>query len=203
MEYSDIIREIRQEYARVETQYIPSAVPPAAPRTALYPGDEASVKDSYYQLISLETPEFARKCYKLILQRDVDPSGLRAFSASLEKGKLTRDDLILLLQASEESKGKNVYIPDVNASAFHLKYLLRFDGEEFVDHAYQWILGRNPDSRGRQEFLSLLASGKLGKAELAASLRNSAEGKDRNVTICGLGLYSTVSRVQRILHIKR
>jgi SAM-dependent methyltransferase len=61
-----------------------------------------------------------------------------------------------------------------------LRDLLALDGAEFVELAYQTILGRAPDEQGRRHFLQELAHGH-SKVELLDGLSRSAEAQRGNV----------------------
>ncbi len=71
-------------------------------------------------------------------------------------------------------------------SRMDVKDFLVYNGDEFVDCAYNIILGRDPDSEGRRHYVSQMASGKLTKHDVLSQLRFSPEGQMRGITIKGL-----------------
>ena len=71
---------------------------------------------------------------------------------------------------------------------YHINELLQFHDREFIRNAYRAILKREPDEAGLNSYLGRLRSGRRNKIDILASLRYSAEGHERGVTIEGLGL---------------
>lgn len=78
----------------------------------------------------------------------------------------------------------------------HIGELLQFHGRRFVDEAYRKILGRPIDGPGEQYVAFLLAGG--SKARILRSLLDSAEGKQRNVTILGFGRLQLFDKVMHM-----
>lgn len=70
---------------------------------------------------------------------------------------------------------------------YHVNDLLQYHDHTFVWNAYRAILKREPDEFGLNQFLNNLRSGRYDKLDILASLRFSPEGKDRNVSVEGLG----------------
>ena len=63
---------------------------------------------------------------------------------------------------------------------------MKFDDEEFIDNAYELILGRKADPQGRDNYLLKLKSRVLSKAQIVALLHFSDEGKEQSITINGI-----------------
>ncbi|WP_020588589.1 methyltransferase domain-containing protein [Desulfobacter curvatus] len=61
--------------------------------------------------------------------------------------------------------------------AITLKDVLNSSGETFIYRAFEYVLGREPDPPGRENYLSKLASGELTKEKILLILRFSDEGK--------------------------
>jgi O-antigen chain-terminating methyltransferase len=74
---------------------------------------------------------------------------------------------------------------------------LAFHDDEFIHHAYQCVLGRNPDSDGLPHYLTLLRQGE-SKIEILGRLRYSREGRQLKVKIPGLLLAFGLQRAYRL-----
>lgn len=70
--------------------------------------------------------------------------------------------------------------------AYKLAELLRFDDADFIETAYRILLGRTPDSSGRDSYLPMLRNGHAGKVEILGSIRFSEEGRKCGVHVDGL-----------------
>ena len=81
---------------------------------------------------------------------------------------------------------------------YHVNDLLRFHDTHFVKSAYQAILKRDPDDEGFSGYLERLRSGDRNKIDILASLRFSAEGRERKVRVDGLVLPATVRLIGRV-----
>ena len=64
--------------------------------------------------------------------------------------------------------------------------LLRYDDEEFIEHAYLSILRRSPDAGGFNLYSSGLRTNKLNKIRILGALRYSKEGRENKIRIKGL-----------------
>ena len=64
--------------------------------------------------------------------------------------------------------------------------LLSHEGGAFVNVAYERLLGRQPADAEREPWLSALRSGSRSKLDVLAGIRNSPEGRNRDVAIPGL-----------------
>lgn len=90
----------------------------------------------------------------------------------------------------------NGHLPQKNH--YHVNDLLRFHGDEFVRNAYLALLGREPDQAGMAHHLERLASGRINKIDVLASLRSSPEGRSTQVQLDGLSLPIAVRRLGRV-----
>ncbi|MEK6337086.1 MAG: methyltransferase domain-containing protein [Acidobacteriota bacterium] len=81
---------------------------------------------------------------------------------------------------------------------YHVNDLLRFHDTHFVRNAYRAILKRDPDDAGFGGYLERLRSGSRNKVDILASLRFSAEGRQRNVRIDGLRLPALIRLISRV-----
>lgn len=81
---------------------------------------------------------------------------------------------------------------------YTLDELLKYYDAEFIENAYRAILKREPEGSGYKLYLEHLRSGRFDRLDILASLRYSAEGKERNVKIEGLGGRAGVRRLYRL-----
>jgi ubiquinone/menaquinone biosynthesis C-methylase UbiE len=81
---------------------------------------------------------------------------------------------------------------------YRLDDLLKYEGQEFVRNAYRAILKREPDEDGALQRLRMLLGGRFDKVDVLASLRYSAEGRQKGVSIEGLALPATARRLYRV-----
>src|ERR1043166_739808 len=81
---------------------------------------------------------------------------------------------------------------------YHVNDLLRFHGADFVRNSYRALLLREPDEIGMAQHLEALASGRLNKIDVLASLHSSSEGQQANVKLSGLAVPSTFRRLGRV-----
>ena len=83
------------------------------------------------------------------------------------------------------TSGSNMSANPTPRIAQSVEELLSYYDEEFVQCAYQTILGRVPDAEGLQYYLARVRAG-ISKIEILAQLRLGMEGKSRPVVISGL-----------------
>lgn len=81
---------------------------------------------------------------------------------------------------------------------YHVNDLLSFHDREFVRNAYRALLKREPDDVGYAAYLKNLRSGRFNKIDVLASLRFSAEGKQKGVRVQGLTFSGYLRRLYRI-----
>ncbi|KFM20118.1 hypothetical protein AAA799P11_00189 [Marine Group I thaumarchaeote SCGC AAA799-P11] len=109
--------------------------------------------------------------YREILHRPVDLEGLQYFSALLNEGKITVDEIREELKNSDEFK--NQLLPDEIMTLDELSE----NSKKQVNDLYLEILGRDADIEGLQHFGSLIEIGKMTPEELRNALLNSDEYK--------------------------
>lgn len=81
---------------------------------------------------------------------------------------------------------------------YHVKDLLKYHDREFVQHAYQAILKREPDERGYSDFIEMLRSGQRNKIDVLGSLSFSPEGRKHRLKIEGLLTPLLIQRLGRV-----
>lgn len=69
---------------------------------------------------------------------------------------------------------------------YEVKDFTKYHDEEFIENAYKFILNREADFQGKNNYLSKLRNGSLSKAEIIALLHFSKEGKAHNIIINGV-----------------
>jgi hypothetical protein len=96
----------------------------------------------------------------------------------------------LISQVKEQARQRNRRaMPGLEVSApwekkeYSLHELFMFDGEEFVSNAYHCILKREPDPEGFGHYMSHLRRGLITRTFLLWIMRNSDEGRAREVRI--------------------
>ncbi|PRM86894.1 DUF4214 domain-containing protein [Aliarcobacter cryaerophilus] len=85
--------------------------------------------------------EFVNRFYTEVLERPSDESGLESWSSQLENGTKTADDIANGFFFSEEFKNKNL------------------DNDDFVEIAYEALLGREADLAGKNHWINNLDNG--------------------------------------------
>lgn len=80
----------------------------------------------------------------------------------------------------------NEYSPLPRKDSYHLKDLLNYHGEKFIDNAYLSILRRKPDQQGQNSFLTRLQCGELTKTDIIGRIRYSKEGRRHKISVKGL-----------------
>ena len=75
-----------------------------------------------------------------------------------------------------------------------LKQLLALDGVDFVRAAYATVFNRHPDTEGFEHYLSELDAG-VSKLTIVSRLRESEEGRSKNLPLAGFRRATIVQRV--------
>jgi GT2 family glycosyltransferase len=134
---------------------------------------------------------FAKFCLKLLAQDDLFERVVRRIQAG---DMLRQSDMFERLQTASPAvqpatmqdtspatePANTSTITDAHGRrwlpAGHVKELLHFDGEEFVNRAYVTLFRRLPDSDGLVHYLTELRSG-VSKLDIVSRLRKSTEGR--------------------------
>ncbi|NMC12512.1 MAG: DUF4214 domain-containing protein [Chloroflexi bacterium] len=77
-------------------------------------------------------------------------------------------------------------IPQYQPQPINVTDLLKYDDEEFINHAYRVILKREPDNSGYDYYLYALKNNRLNKVEILGRLRYSKEGRQLRTKVKGL-----------------
>ncbi len=100
---------------------------------------------------------FIERLYKEILKRDADEEGLEYWEKRLKEGDATAEDLARYFFDSKEFKSQNI------------------SDEEFVNRAYETLLGRSPDKEGYDFWVNKLKNGSLDRDKVVDMFIDSPE----------------------------
>jgi len=145
----------------------------------------------------IDVDQLMAKIREAVERRGVDLSlTSQSFVSSVAGTEMAHSTLLLDLPNPPLS-----LLPEFQASAdgkYHIKDLLKYHDCDFVQHAYQAILKREPDERGYRHNIEMLRSAHLNKIDVLASLCFSAEGQKHGVKIEGLRTPLLIQRLGRI-----
>lgn len=174
-------------------------------------------------LFSLSSHEFITAAYSVILNRAPDESGQKYYQQRLNDG-ISRTEILGQLAASGETEdAKNWYqkyrhsylrlkwrrSPIIGwgcewITAFthdHLRELLVHHDEQFVNNAFQSILGRTPDANGLEHYLTMLRAGQ-NKITILVDIKLSTEGRAAGHRVAGLSATSWLHRLRHLPVVK-
>jgi 2-polyprenyl-3-methyl-5-hydroxy-6-metoxy-1,4-benzoquinol methylase len=86
----------------------------------------------------------------------------------------------------QQGEGTSISRQDEETGPQHVNELLGLQDEDFINKAYQVMLGRNPDRDGFEHFLEKLRSADMSKHEILGRMRLSAEGRTQKTKLKGL-----------------
>ena len=92
--------------------------------------------------------------------------------------------------------------PRSSISTIEAKYILKEDGPEFIEKAYEVLLNRKVDSVGLSYYLKALKARELNKLEIILAIINSPEGKKIKPSVKGLSWRKILNRIYRIKNVK-
>ena len=81
---------------------------------------------------------------------------------------------------------------------FLLEDFLKYNGDEFIKHAYLGILKRTPDPEGFNYYFTELKNNILNKTEILGHIRYSKEGREKKIRIKGLPVRFLINRSYRL-----
>jgi hypothetical protein len=122
------------------------------------------------RLLSLPDDAFLRASYDIILGREPDAMGMAHYRRKMMQGH-GRSWVLADLTRSEEARRR------ANGAD-----LAELPDDAFIDAAYLRELGRPSDPDGKEHYLAMLEAGQP-RAELLRTLRDSAEGRQRQAGI--------------------
>jgi GT2 family glycosyltransferase len=155
---------------------------------------------------------FAKFCLKLLAQDDL----FERVARRIQAGDLLRKaDMFERMQTTSPAVQQTTQVASPAAEpagtgtitdahgrrwlpARHVKELLHFDGEEFINRAYVTIFRRLPDSDGLVHYLTELRSG-VSKLDIVSRLRKSTEGRKYAHALAGYRSIVMRTRMRSIL----
>jgi beta-glucosidase/6-phospho-beta-glucosidase/beta-galactosidase len=100
------------------------------------------------------------------------------------------------------SCSKFFFKPRSFKSVIQAKYILKKDGPEFIEKAYEVLLNRKVDSVGLSYYLQALKARELNKLEIILAIINSPEGKQIKPTVKGLSWRKILNRIYLFKNVK-
>ena len=164
-------------------------------------------------LLAFNGEPFIRCAYQILLGREPDQEGFGYYLRLLDEGR-PKIEILRELCHSDEAKGLPIQFPELDAPtcdrpvdnessaailqvppedenagstdpALTLNGLLTLHDRQFIECAYQTLLGREPDPEGLDYFLGRLRRG-VSKLSILADLRLSPESKECCIEVPGL-----------------
>ena len=175
-------------------------------------------------LLTLDGEEFIRQAYIHVLGRVPDREGLSYYAERLSNG-FSRLHILGQLAASGETHSarklyprlrwtylisKYRFVPVLGVCAeiacsfsrAHMRELFCRDDEQFIEQAFQAVLGRIADAQGFAHYLKQLRSGK-NRLEILVDMRFSKEGKAAGSRVAGLTALSWLLRLRSFPVVKQ
>jgi len=135
-------------------------------------------------ILSDNDEELLRNAYVKVLGREPDKTG---FENNLNKIKseknFDRERLIYNFWKSEEGQKRNLEV--IGFHKVYMDELLSHEGTDFVEHCFLQILGRKPNPEDKQGYYSFVYREGNSKEEAIKKIKESSEGKSREVDIVG------------------
>jgi hypothetical protein len=145
----------------------------------------------------IDVDQLMARIREVVERRGVDLSLTSQSSvSSVPGGGMSRSTLLLDLPIPPLSLS-----PEFQARTdgkYHVNDLLKYHDRDFVHHAYQVILKREPDEQGYLHNIEMLRNGHLNRIDVLASLCFSDEGQKHGVRIEGLRTPLLIRRLGRI-----
>ena len=141
--------------------------------------DSAIKKVDFQDLISYEGRDFVNNLYKKILLREPSEDEIESTLALMTERGLAKADVIFST-FNGEGLQKGVAIVGADIKTINVRMLLLPDGELFVRNLFIWILGREADEKGLEDYLTALESG-TSKEEILYKISRSYEATKRKM----------------------
>lgn len=135
-------------------------------------------------ILATDSERFVDAVYAKLLGRKPEEEAVNNANDLLKSGTLSKLDYIKNVASSDECKKRNIVV--TGFSNLSLNDFLKYEGKEFIDMSYIYILGRLPDESGRRNILRIMKLGEITKVEVIHDLLYSLEGQDNRVTVEGL-----------------
>ncbi|MBX3775489.1 FkbM family methyltransferase [Ralstonia insidiosa] len=187
-------------------------------------GPAPNITGNLANLLLLDGDEFIQGAYLTILGRQPDSIGITYYRERL-KGGASR--LQVLGQLANSGEGKSAagwrerlrwpyfflkrrqvflfgWVVEVVCAVrqYHLREILDRDGDRFISEAFRAVLGREPDSVGKEHYSTRLSAGQ-GKLSILVDIKRSSEGKSAGNRVAGLSLVVALKRLGELPVIKQ
>lgn len=129
------------------------------------------------ELTQFDDADFIENAYLRILRRDADGTGACYYLLKLRNGEMSKDDIIFTLRMSQEGRRTGVIVEGARISRKKMILLTGYKGCQFVENAYNWLLGRKPTEAEVKQHLDMMEKG-LSKRGLLEAFADSPERSD-------------------------
>lgn len=168
----------------------------AASRTQWTSDRTTALQSRIAMLLRRDGRDFVRGAYRMALQREADPEGMRTYLALLDSGRSRQNLLKDILDSNEARTLPSAHAlreaftalcaPDAARprprprplAVAELRALTKVERHSFIEQAYHVLLGRKPDPDGCDHYESLLARGRT-KGHVIAEISRSREARQR------------------------
>lgn len=110
----------------------------------------------------------------------------------INSDKIDQNTFMQELEYVEKTKKQN--IPDV----YQMQDFLKYDGTEFVQHAYKIIIGSEINPSNLKTYLGYLKSGYFSKTDIICKLLFSEKGSIKGIKILGIKKRQIISQLSHI-----
>ncbi len=144
-------------------------------RTPLRPRTPERVRAE--ELLRPDDADFIENAYIRIFGRDADPVGGINYLMKLRSGECSKEDIILFMCLSGEGQERRVTVDGIRMKRPRMDLLTGCSDREFVERAYNWLLGRKADAQGMKMYLDMLKRG-ASRRSIVEALAGSPERAD-------------------------
>lgn len=135
-------------------------------------------------ILSEDNDTFINNIYRKILGREADKGGYDNLNKRLSSESDTdKEQIVLDYWKSAEGKKRNIEV--VGFKKIYMDDLLSFNREAFVEHCFLQIFARKPHDNDLKTYYEAIYLNNMSKEEVIRILKDSDEGKRRNVEIIG------------------
>lgn len=138
----------------------------------------------YSELLVVPDEEFVSNLYKRALGRVADADGLKRYEDALRDKTMSKHEIICAIVFSDEADHNDITVLGDVVKELDVNYLLKYEGEQFIDQMYLWLLGRKADHVGKKTILNAMRDG-TGKLALIKGIMDSAEYQGRDIELTG------------------
>ncbi len=159
---------------------------------------DKKVTISVSSILSDDNETFVKNVYNRILGREPDQEGFNNLIGNLKANPDTdREEIIYSFWKSDEGQKKNIEV--IGFHKIHLNDLLQYERSEFIENCYLQILGRKPSSNEIQIYCGAMDSYSMTKEQIVRFIKDSTEGKSKNIQIIGMAENSRKYQIKQSL----